>query len=323
MTEPMIVGIDLGGTNMQVALVDGQDAILAREHRKTEATDGVDAVIARMVAGVKRCCAEAKASISDLAAVGVAAPGAIDLSDGSVVQAPNLQWENVPLRDRLRKELGCPVVVDNDVNVAAWGEHRLGAGRGHEHLIAVWVGTGLGGGLVLSGRLHHGSFLSGAEIGQTVLMPNGETGRRTVEDYCSRSGMVRTIMSELENHPESAFHSCTAGQGSPARQAIGAALVSVYESGDRLAAKVIHQAADLLGTAIANWVTVLAPSRVVIGGGVTEALGGPFIDRIRRSFERDVFPARCRECELIMTELAADAGLLGAATLARDRSSKV
>jgi glucokinase len=320
MSGAIVAGIDLGGTNMQVALVSDRHAIIARRHEKTQADEGCESVIAKMVALLMAACDEVGIAMSDLDAVGIAAPGAIDIPNGVVLEAPNLGWTNVPLRDVFHKAVRCPVIVDNDVNGAVWGEYRLGAGRGHDDLIGVWVGTGVGGGLVLGGRLHHGTFFTAGEIGQTVIMIDGETGSRTVEDHCSRTGMARIVAQQLNDYPESRLQHEADPQGFETLGFVGAELVRAYEAGDELAASVIQRAAELLGIAIANWVTVLAPGRVVIGGGVTEALGQPFIDRIRASFVRDVFPARCRDCDLVMTELAGDAGLLGAAMLARDNT---
>jgi len=323
MSRAIVAGIDLGGTNIQAALVDGGATIIARRHDKTRPEEGCEAVLARMEAMVREVCREAKVEVDDLDAIGIAAPGAIDMPRGIVLEAPNLRWRNVELRDRFHAAIGRPVVIENDVNAAVWGEYRLGAGRGHDDLVGVWVGTGVGGGLVLGGRLHRGTFFTAGEIGQTVIMPDGESGRRTVEDLCSRSGMARIVAGELGRHPESMFHSRTEAGGLDIPELgveLGAELTRAYEAGDELARRVIHRAAELLGIAVANWVTVLAPGRVVIGGGVTESLGQPFIDLIRTSFERDVFPARFRACELVMTELAGDAGLLGAALRAREES---
>jgi glucokinase len=318
MSEPIVAGIDLGGTNMQIALVDQEDQIIARGHCRTQPEDGVESVMARIAELVHSACQEAGFAPDDLAAVGIAAPGAIDMPSGVVLEAPNLRWRNVPLRDALAATFGCEVVVDNDVNGAVWGEYRLGAGRGFHDLIGVWVGTGVGGGLVINGHLHHGTFHSAGEIGQTIIDPHGERGRRTVEDLCSRTGMARAIERELKHHPQSLFISDHDSERAPSLREVADQLIRAWKADDPLAVNAIRNAAHLLGIALANWVTVLAPGRVVIGGGVTEALGQLFIDRIRESFERDVFPARCRECELVMTELAGDAGTLGAAMLARD-----
>jgi glucokinase len=324
-SSKLVVGIDLGGTNMQIGVVDGRHRIIGRERRKTQAREGAEAVIDRIVEGVARACADAGASMKDVAAVGIAAPGAIDIPNGVVLEAPNLKWYDLPLRDILRKKVRCPVVVDNDVNGAVWGEFVLGAGRHHHHnkanelctddVLGVWMGTGVGGGIVIDGRLFYGEFFTAGEVGHTILFPCGEKGRRTVEDFCSRTGMCRTIHRRLKDFPNSTLCALTkATDGVIGSQQ----LADAYRNGDELAVSVVDEAADLLGIAVASWITLLALDVVIIGGGVTEALGRPYLNRIRASFKANVFPKRCRKCKLVMTELKDDAGLLGAALLARE-----
>jgi glucokinase len=316
MSRRPVIGIDLGATHMQVGVVDARNTLHARLGARTRAGEGCDAVIACILQCVHNVCARADMRFSRIGAVGIAAPGAIDIPRGVVIDAPNLGWRDVPLRDVLCERLKCPVIVDNDVNAAVWGEARLGAGRGHDDLLGVWVGTGVGGGLVLNGRLYHGPMFTAGEIGQTIIRPGGGTGSRTVEDFCSRTGMSRIIRRRLRRNRNSILHEMidqeTGITGSKQ-------LAQAVRSKDALAIEVVDQAAFLLGVSIANWVTVLALKRVVIGGGVTEALGRGFLQRIRESFNQHVFPHSARlphGCELVMTALKADAGLLGAAMLA-------
>jgi glucokinase len=309
-----VVGIDVGGTNMQFGVVDGAHAIIGRAAARTEAAEGLDHVLDNIVAGVGAACSAAGLNRADIAAVGVVAAGAMDIPRGIVLIAPNLDWHDVPLRDLLQQRIGRPVVLDNDVNGATWGEYHLGAGDGCGDALGVWVGTGVGGGLVLGGRLHHGDFFTAGEIGHTVIEPSGPPGQRTIEDLCSRTGIRKLIGDGLSNQPDSIIHELTVGDMSR----LGTDQIKhAYDASDELTVDVIHRAADLLGVAIANWVTMLSLRTVFIGGGITEALGEPYLDRIRASFLEDVFPDRCRDCRLVMTKLAADSGLLGAALLAR------
>jgi glucokinase len=315
MTGPRVVGVDLGGTNMQIGVVDAHGAIIASRRQKTRATEGRDAVIARMVKGITKACDEAKTTIEDIAAFGIAAPGAIDMPHGIVLEAPNLGWTDTPLRDILAEKLRRPVVVENDVNAAVWGEYVFGAGRGCTDLLGVWLGTGVGGGLILNGRVHHGPLFTAGEIGQNVALIDAPEFHRTVEDLCSRTGISRIIEARLSEHPDSILHEITGGTG---RIAGSKKLARAIAADDPLAVAVVARAAVVLGTSIANWVTTLALDRVIIGGGLAEALGAPFIRDIRKRFEADVFPARNRVCELRLTELLDDSGLLGAALLAQD-----
>ncbi|MHC5007739.1 MAG: ROK family protein [Planctomycetota bacterium] len=314
-----MVGIDLGGTNMNFAVVDAAGSIIGRAHLKTEAHEGRDRVVDNLVAGVNDACADAAVSLDDLAAVGIAAAGAMDIPRGVILVSPNFQWTDVPLRDIVAEKLGRPIVLNNDVNAAAWGEHKLGLGRGHDDLLCVWVGTGVGGGLVLHGELHLGAFFTAGEVGHSVILPDSPPGERTVEDCCGRTGMLRSMRRRLDLHPESHI----AGLPEDQERTLSMALIAdAYAANDVLVCNTVNRGAWLLGVAIANWVTVLSLDMVVIGGGMTEALGEQYLARIRDGFREHVFPRRLQDCALVMSELAMDAAPLGVALLARDAISR-
>ncbi|MBX3355753.1 MAG: ROK family protein [Phycisphaeraceae bacterium] len=316
-----VAGIDLGGTNMNVGIVDDRGKVIGRCKRKTKAVDGKESVIARLVEAIDRATSEAGLSRSQLAAVGVGAPSAIDMARGVMLNAGNLGWKNVPLRDILSKRLARPVVVDNDVNVAAWGEHVHGAGRGRGDMLAVWVGTGIGGGLVLNGKLWRGPLSTAGEIGNSILLPINSPGRRSVEEHCSRTAMVRAMETLLGFYPNSMLHEFIQSKNGrePLDRAIGSSVIAeCYAKGDALVRRVVDGAADLLGVAIANAVTLLSIPTVILGGGVTEALGKTWIARVRDSFEEHVFPQSLRQVNMVASTLEDDAGILGAAMLARD-----
>lgn len=315
-----VIGIDLGGTNMQIGVVDAANRIISRVQQKTHASQGADAVIDRIIEGAANACTQAGLALSDISALGIAAPGAIDIPRGVVLEAPNLGWYDLPLRSILMKRLAMPVAVDNDVNGAIWGEHTLGAGQGHDDLLGMWVGTGVGGGLIIGGRIYHGPMFTAGEVGQSIIDPFGAPGERTVEDNCSRTGLSRYIGRRLPQYPDSILHALAERKSDqPGDIVVGSAkLAQAVTANDRLACEAVERAAFLLGVAAANWVTVLSLARIIIGGGVTEALGEPFLQRIRESFEQHVFPQSARRCEIVMTQLAHDSGLLGAALLAQE-----
>jgi len=316
--EQLVIGVDVGGTNMQFGVVDASNRVIGRVSSKTEAARGFDHVLGNIERGVDAACGAAQVARSEIDAIGLAVAGAIDIPSGVVLSAPNLRWTDAPLRDRLTERLRRPVLVENDVNGAVWGEYKLGAGREATDALGVWVGTGIGGGLVLRGRLYYGPFFTAGEIGHTVIQPDAEPGARTVEEISSRTGMRRCIAERLADHPNCIMHRLV--ESDPQR--IGTdELRTAFEARDPLVHDVITIGARMLGIAIANWVTVLALDTVLIGGGITEALGRPYLDLVRAAFKADVFPDRCRACSLRMTQLAADAGLLGAALLARDAAA--
>lgn len=317
--RPPVVGIDLGATNINAGVVDAGDRIVGRAAAKTDAAAGRDLVVANIVRAVHEACESAGTPLDDVGAVGVAAAGAMDIPRGVILDAPNLHWTDVPLRGILHKELGRPVLLDNDVNGAVWGECHLGAGRGRGDVLGVWVGTGIGGGLVLGGRLYHGDRFTAGEVGNTVIMPGGPRGERTVEDLCSRTGMLRLMRKRVSDHLTSPI--AALAEEDDAHE--GTQIIAAGDrNGDELVTSVVDRGCELLGIAIANWVTVLSLDTVILGGGITEALGERYVERVRRSFEADVFPARLRDCELRVTELQADAALLGAALLARELNAR-
>ena len=322
--DQVVVGVDLGGTNMQIGVVDADGRIVGRCKRKTKAHEGRDTVIRRLVEGVWRAMDDAKTPRERLFGVGVGAPSAVYFERGVVIKAGNLGWEDLPLRDILAKEFAkdaglrdaaLRVVLDNDVNVAAWGEAQLGVARGRANVLAVWVGTGVGAGLVLDGRLWRGPRHTAGEIGHVVLFPGGQPGFMTVEDICSRTGIVNAIRRLLPMHPESVLHRLISEKADETGSIGSSTIARAYEKDDELARKVVDKSAEFLGVAIANIVTMLSIDCVVLGGGVTEALGEPFVSRVRRSFDRTVFPSVLRKTDIVASSLNDDAGVFGAAML--------
>lgn len=311
-----VIGIDLGGTNMQIGAVDAKNKILGRSKKKTRATEGLQKVLDRIAEGITEACAEAHLIPKDLGGIGIGAPGAIEPHEGIVLQAPNLRWRDVPLAELLRKRFGVPVVVDNDVNAAVYGEWKFGAGKGVDDLAGVWLGTGVGGGLILNGKMYYGAFYTAGEVGHTILWPFASPGSAKLEESCSRTAIVdrllRLIRTRKSVIPELADGDLTE---------IRAKTVAIaYDRGDRVTRDVVDNAAELLGMAIANMVTTLSLPRVVLGGGLTEAMGDMLVKPVREATRRYVFPDVCKKVDIVATKLCDNAGLLGAAALVRERA---
>lgn len=308
------LGIDLGGTNIQCGVViDGK--IVARDDTKTKAVEGSDAVIKRLVKLCDKVTEKADLSRKDLGGLGIGAPGAIDMPNGVVIKAVNLGWKDFPLAKILGDEMKLPVVVDNDVNVGAWGEHRAGAGKEFSDLFAIFVGTGVGGGLILNDKIYHGFNHTAGEVGHTLLNATGGLGRSTVEDLASRTNIVNLIVQLIENGHKSVIPDLVDGDLSRVRSKI---LGQALKQDDPLTLAVAERAATHIGIAIANVVTLLSIPCVVVGGGATEALGKPWMKWIREAFDRHVFPSELQSCKIVPSELEDDAGLLGAALLAAE-----
>lgn len=313
-SQNLMVGLDLGGTNVQGGVVDGTGQVLVRDKTKTKAEEGEVKVIKRIGKLVDDLLDAANLQRRDLAAIGIGAPGAIDIARGVVLSAPNLGWENVALGETLQDTLGVSVVVDNDVNVGTWGEACAGAGQGCDDLMGIFVGTGVGGALVLDGRIYHGPRRTAGEVGHTVMNVFGRRGERTLEDLASRRAIGNRLMQLLQKGESSVIDELSNGGTTKIKSKM---LRKAWEKQDPLALEVIEDAAHHVGVAAANAVTLLSIPRVVLGGGVVEALGEHFTGMARDSFQRHVFPPELRDTQLLTGELGDDAGIVGAAALAR------
>jgi len=317
MAERVIIGVDLGGTHVQVGVVDPDGRVLARTTREThpggDRAGGARDVVDRIAAAAGEVCAEVGVSSGDAACCGIGAPGPIDAATGSVIEAPNLRWRDVPLAAMLGEKLGVPVTVENDVNAGVWGEFVRGAGRGACDVLGAWVGTGIGGGLVLGGKLHRGHAGSAGEIGQMVVAPRNPPGLRRLEHLYSRTALCHRARRMIEANEPSVLSELTGGD----LAAIDTALLArAYGEGDELVVGLIDDAAEGIGSALGGLATALGLDTIVLGGGLTEAIGAPFVERVTETVRAGVFPDRLRTIAVRVTELEHDAGLIGAAMLA-------
>lgn len=316
MPSKPVVGIDLGGTNVQIGVVGPEHKVVGAAKRKTKPDEGRDAVLARIADGIEEACSQAKVRVNELAGVGIGAPGAIDPATGTVIEAVNLRWNDVPLAKLMGDRLRLPVFVDNDVNVAVYGENKLGAGENARDLLGVWLGTGIGGGLILNGELYYGTFFTAGEIGHTILFPGNPMGSRSLEHNCSRTSVVERLVKLIRANKKSVIPSLVDDDLDEVKSKT---VAKAYQMGDELTVQVVDNAADLIGIAIANVVTLLSIGRVVLGGGLTEAMGDPLVDRVKKSVRANVFPEKCKQVKVVGTKLLDEAGVLGAALIAYER----
>jgi glucokinase len=307
------IGIDLGGTNVRAGVVDDKHKVLGAEDTKTKAEQGIDAVLDRIEKIVGKAIDDADLKKKDIDSIGIGAPGAIDIKRGVVIQAGNMAWRDVPLAEMLTQRFDLPVKVDNDVNVGAWGEYKAGAGRGVDSQMAIFIGTGIGAGLIFNGRLFHGHHHTAGEIGQTIVHHGGQLGLRSVEDLAARTAIANTIVNLIKSNHKSRVTEMVDGDYSKVRSKV---ISAAYRDGDTLVQRVVREAAHVIGVAAANAITLLSLPRIVFGGGLAEAMGDELLPLIRETFEDTVFPDTLSDCELRVSELGDDAGVIGAALLA-------
>ena len=310
----LTVGVDVGGTKIAAGVVDEKGEILERRRLDSPATDSeaIEATIAELVLELKRD--------HDIEAVGVGAAGFVDVRRSTVLFAPNLAWRDEPLKAELERLTDLPVVVENDANAAAWGEFAFGGGKDVDDLLLVTVGTGVGGGLVLDGKLHRGAFGVAAEIGHFRVVPQGRPcgcGQYGCwEQYASGSALVRDARERLGAGGDDVQALLERAGGDP-EAVTGPIVTEAAQAGDAVAVDLLAGVARWLGEGIASLTAVLDPAVVVIGGGVSEA-GDLLLDPIREHFlatltARDYRP----HLEIRPAELGNRAGLIGAADLAR------
>lgn len=305
-----VAGIDLGGTNVAGGLVDADHRVVERAKVKTPA-DGPDAVVEAIVGLVAELG-------TDVDAVGVGAPGPVH--DGVIMSAPNLQgWTAaVPLGERLGSQLGVPVVVGNDATVGAVGEWVAGAGKGARNLLGVWLGTGVGGGLVLDGRPFSGTFGGAGELGHVVVHPGGALcgcGRRgCLEAYAGRASMERAARLRVAAGEKTALMEIMEDKGKT--RMTSSVWGKAVDRGDPMATGMLDEAVGALGVAVGSAVNLLDLDTVVVGGGLTERLGQPLVDRIAAA-ARPCLLVPDVERRYVLAGLGDDSGIVGAAWLAR------
>jgi len=321
------IGLDLGGTSVFAAVVDAKKRkVLATAKRKTKAARGADVVVERMARTAQEAMDAAGLKPKKVASIGIGVPGPIIPEEGVVVRCANLgpTWDNYPLTRRLSALLPVPIVLDNDVNVGAVGEHAFGAGVGANDLVAIFVGTGVGGGIILDGKLRVGPNNSAGEIGHTVILDGGplcgcgQAGH--AEALCSRSAIEHTIVEAVEGGATSAAMELwrESGKDTMSSGIIGDA----YDSGDEITRKAVSRAQYYLGILIANCVNTLDPELVVVGGGMVERFGEAYLKPVREAARPHFLnPMAIDATPIVAASLGDRSGAVGAAILASQRMS--
>lgn len=304
--------MDLGGTKMLLGVLDADSKVLW-ESREASTGQTEDELIELLVREVS----EAHAAREGVAGVGLGIPATINHDRGIAVSAVNLPLEDVPIRDLVRERTGLPAFVDNDATVAALAEHLYGAARGAENAVMLTIGTGIGGGLILGGEIYRGSTGAGAELGHTVIEADGPPcqgncpGRGCVETLASGTALGREGRAAAEREPDSALGAMLAG----GETIDGKAVTEAALGGDATARGVFDLIGSRLGVALTSFANIFEPEVFVIGGGVIAA-GDLLLDPARRVLEERALPPMKR-IPVAAAELGADAGMIGAAAMAR------
>jgi glucokinase len=322
----LVVGVDLGGTNIVFGVVSADGAVrLPVVSKPTNAGGGADQVLETIITGIEEiiadACARTGASRDDILGVGVGAPGPLDRARGVVVVAPNLHWHNYPLRDKIADRIKLHATLDNDANCATLGEWWLGAGRGSRNMLGLTIGTGIGGGLILNGELFHGASDVAGEIGHTTIETQGRRcacgNYGCLEAYASGPAIAERAREALAFDGANSMMASLAG--GDVANITAETVFRAATQGDVTAHEVVKETARFLGTGVANLLNIFNPEVVVLAGGVTAA-GARLFDPLISEVKRRAFRPAWEAARIVPGELPGAAGVVGAvATFLRQR----
>jgi glucokinase len=315
MSRKMYAGIDLGATNIKYGLVDAEGKVGFRNLVHTPREGLPDKLFERIGLCGEELLVEADNLEGEVGYVGVGSPGSVNLETGVIQGAcPNIpNWVGFHLRDRLADRLNIRVRVDNDANCAALAEHRFGAGKGYRHIICLTIGTGIGGGVIVNGRLYHGADYSAGEIGHLILntgyAPSGD--QRHLEEVVSAPAILAELREKLAKEMTPAFAAII---GHDLEKLTMRRIFAAVKRGDRLAPAVLNGKAQILGLALAGLINVVNPELIILGGGVAEG-GTLFVDTVRETIMAQALPVAAKALAVVPAELGNAAGFIGAAFL--------
>ncbi|MEE1928703.1 ROK family glucokinase [Streptomyces sp. TRM 70351] len=309
----LTIGVDIGGTKVAAGVVDEDGNILETSSVPTPQT--AEGVIDGIADAVREASSE-----YEVEAVGIGAPGYVDDKRATVLFTPNLTWRHEPLKDKVEQRIGLPVVIENDANAAAWGEYRFGAGKGHGDVVCITLGTGLGGGIVIGGKLHRGRFGVAAEFGHIRMVPDGLLcgcgNQGCWEQYASGSALVRYARQRAAATPENAGILLGLGDGTPGGVQ-GKHVSQAAREGCPVAVDSFRELARWAGAGLADLASLFDPSAFIVGGGVSDE-GELVLEPIRKSYRRWLVGGQWRpQAQVLAAQLGGKAGLVGAADLAR------
>lgn len=321
--DDYVVGVDMGGTKILAAVINGKGEIVQQTKTATKPKKGPDGVIKRIERCIREAIDGAELEPSQIRAIGIGSPGPLDPETGVIIFAPNLGWSNVPLKAKLETIFGIPTFVDNDVNVGTLGEYAFGAGQGVKNLVGIFVGTGIGGGIILDGKLFHGINKTAGEIGHMIVDANGPRcgcgNFGCLEAVASRTAITKALQKAiLKKGQKSRLLKLNGGKLDQIRSQ---AIAKAVKRGDKPTVKVMQRAGKYLGISVASIVHFLNPEMIVFGGGVIEAMRNSLLDPIRQTAAEYALPTTMDGVQIVKAALGDNAGVIGASVLARQRLS--
>lgn len=311
-----VIGLDIGGTKIYAGVIDRDGKILATARKKTRPELEFEESAQRIIETVQESIQAAGMTVSDIAAIGIGAPGPLDLEKGEVIFTPNLRWKNAPIRDRIVKAFNKPTQLDNDVNAGVLGEYIFGGSQGVRHMIGLFIGTGIGGGVIIDGKLLHGFNQNAGELGHMIIHPKGPLcgcgNHGCLEAFASKLAIERMIKDAIKKGEKSLL-SRRLKEG----KRIGSAdLAQAYFDGDGPTCSAIKSSARYLGIGLTSYLHIFNPEVVVLGGGIVEALGNEYVQMMIKVVQKHAMPIALRNVQIIPAVLKDNSAILGASVLA-------
>ncbi|MFD1412771.1 ROK family glucokinase [Oceanobacillus jeddahense] len=316
----LLVGVDIGGTTVKIGFITEDGNIKEKWEIPTDLTNEGTNIISDVWASIESKLREPLFNNSFIKGIGVGAPGFVDAHAGVIAEAVNIGWKDINLAEELEKLANVPVYVENDANIAVLGENWVGAGNQSRNLIAITLGTGVGGGIIANGSILNGANGMAGEIGHIEVLEDGHLcncGKRgCLETIASATGIVRQGMEMIQKHPESRLAKLFQSEGSITTQHI----FELAKQGDKASKKIIDYTTDVLGKALSNMSMVINPSNILIGGGVSNA-GDYLTSAVTKAFRKHALPRVSEVCTIKVCQLGNDAGIIGGAYLVYEKNS--
>ncbi len=311
------VGIDLGGTNIAVGVVNENYEIVARAQAKTNCPRPAEDILADMAVTARKAVEEAGLTMEDVEWVGVGTPGSVNQDTGDIIYSNNLDFHDVPMRRILGEALGVPVYVENDANAAAYGEFVAGAAQGVRNALMITLGTGVGGGIIIDNKIYSGTNHAAGELGHMVVEKGGwqcTCGRRgCIEAYASATGLIRMTKEAMEADRSSKLWEIAGSLD----KVDGKTAFDGMRAGDAAGKAVVDKYISYLGTGLANYVNIFQPEILVIGGGICKE-GETLLAPLRDILNQETYMVKEEgKCRLMKAQLGNDAGIIGAAFLGK------
>ena len=311
------VGIDLGGTNIVAGVVDEEYNIIAKASTKTNCPRPEKEIADDMAKMALEAVKNAKLTIDDIEWIGIGTPGIANSETGIIEYSNNLGFKNTPMVKYIQETINKPVYIENDANAAAYGEYVAGAAKGAKNAVCITLGTGVGGGIIIDGKIYSGSNFAGAEIGHTVVQVDGaqcSCGRKgCFEAYSSATGLIRMSKEAMEEHPDSLMNKEAEEKG----KVTARTSFDCMRAGDKYAKAVVDKYIKYLAAGITNTINIFQPDILCIGGGVCNE-GDPLLLPMKELVKQEVYTRNsAKNTEIVIAKLGNDAGIIGAAFLGK------